>query len=88
MSRRSHRQPLFGATAAAKWVSSWTTVGNPNYSKSNWTELPDARDAVILGFVGDVVGKSKVTSCAFVGRTLNRFPSGDGFRASPATDPG
>jgi uncharacterized protein len=53
---------------------------------AKWTELPDAGDTVNLGFVRNVVGKSRVAAGAIVCRTPNSFPLANGFRALPVTD--
>jgi predicted AAA+ superfamily ATPase len=56
--------------------------------EAKWTELPDAGDTVNLGFVRNVVGKSRVTAGAVVSRTPNSFPLPSGFRALPVTELG
>jgi len=62
------------------------TGGRLELLEAKWTELPDAGDTVNLGFVRNVVGKSRVAAGAIVCRTPNSFPLANGFRALPVTD--
>jgi uncharacterized protein len=61
------------------------TGGHLELLEAKWTELPDAGDTVDLGFVRNVVGKSRVAAGATVCRTPNSFPLANGFRALPVT---
>lgn len=54
--------------------------------EAKWTELPDASDTVNLGFVRDVVGKSRINAGAIICRTPNSFLLANGFRALPVTE--
>jgi hypothetical protein len=49
--------------------------------EAKWTELPAPADAVNLGFVRDVVGRSRITGGAVVCRAPNSFSLPGGFRA-------
>jgi len=49
--------------------------------EAKWTELPAPADAVNLGFVRDVVGRSRITGSAVVCRAPNSFSMPGGFRA-------
>jgi hypothetical protein len=54
--------------------------------EAKWTELPAAADAVNLGFVRDVVGKSRIADGAVVCRAPNGFSLPGGFRALPVAE--
>ena len=54
--------------------------------EAKWTELPDASNTVNLGFVRNVVGKSRIAAGAIICRTPNGFPLPNGFRALPVTE--
>ena len=54
--------------------------------EAKWTELPSAADTVNLGFVREVVGKSRIAGGAVVCRAPNSFPLSNGFRALPVAD--
>ncbi len=60
--------------------------GRVELFEAKWTELPGAGDAVNLGFVRDVVGKSRVVGGAVVCRAPNSFPLPGGFRALAVQD--
>jgi predicted AAA+ superfamily ATPase len=54
--------------------------------EAKWMEVPGSNDAVNLGFVRDVVGKTRVISGAIICRAPHGFPLGEGFRALPVTE--
>jgi hypothetical protein len=56
--------------------------------EAKWSELPDASDTVNLGFVRNVVGKSRVALAVVISRTPNSFPLPNGFRTLPVTELG
>jgi predicted AAA+ superfamily ATPase len=56
--------------------------------EAKWSELPDARYTVNLGFVRNVVGKSRVALAVVISRTPNSFPLPNGFRTLPVTELG
>jgi predicted AAA+ superfamily ATPase len=56
--------------------------------EAKWHEVPTASDAVNLGFVSEVVGRSRIAASAVVCRTAHAFPLGGGSRALPVTDLG
>jgi uncharacterized protein len=62
------------------------TGGRLELFEAKWAELPDIGDTVNLGFMRNVIGKSKVTGGAVVSRTPNSFPFSNGFRAIPVTE--
>jgi uncharacterized protein len=62
------------------------TGGRLELFEAKWTELPDVGDTVNLGFVRNVVGKSRVAAGAIVCRAPNGFPLPNEFRALPVTE--
>jgi predicted AAA+ superfamily ATPase len=54
--------------------------------EAKWMEVPGSNDAVNLGFVRDVVGKTRAISGAIICRAPHGFPLGEGFRALPVTE--
>ena len=54
--------------------------------EAKWTEVPVAGDAVNLGFVRNVVGRSRIAGSAIICRTPNSFLIADGLRALPVTE--
>ncbi len=54
--------------------------------EAKWTELPAETDTVNLGFVRDVVGRSRVSASAIVCRAPNRYLISNDFRAVPVTE--
>jgi len=60
--------------------------GRRKLFEAKWTELPDAGDTVNLGFVRNVVGKSRVAAGAVVCCTRNSFPLPSGIRALPVIE--
>jgi hypothetical protein len=54
--------------------------------EAKWMEVPGSNDAVNLGFVRDVVGKTRVISGAIICRASHGFHLGEGFRALPVTE--
>ncbi len=61
-------------------------AGRVQLFEAKWTELPSDADAVNLGYVRDVLGKSKVSLAAIVCRAPNAFPLSSGFRSLPLHD--
>ena len=55
--------------------------------EAKWTELPDLGDTVNLGFVRNVIGKSRVTP-AESSHAHRSFPLSNSFRALPVTELG
>jgi predicted AAA+ superfamily ATPase len=62
------------------------TAGRVELFEAKWTELPSTGDAVNLGFVRDIVGKSRTIGGAVVCRAPNGFRLDNGFRAMPVGD--
>lgn len=62
------------------------SAGRFELFEAKWTELPSPADTVNLGFVRDVVGKSRITGGAVVCRAPNSFPLPSGFRALPVLE--
>lgn len=62
--------------------------GRLDLFEAKWTELPSEEDAVNFNFVGNVVGKSRVSGGAVASRTPNAFSLPSGFRAVSVSDLG
>jgi len=62
------------------------TAGRVELFEAKWTELPGAGDTVNLGFVRDIVGKTRVIGGNVVCRAPNAFALANGCRALPITD--
>lgn len=60
--------------------------GNLELIEAKWTELPDAGDAVNIGFASEALGRSRVTGGAIVCRAPNSYRLASGVRVLPITD--
>lgn len=61
-------------------------AGRVRLYEAKWTELAAADDAVNLGFVRNVLGKSKVLGGGVICRARNSYPLSNGFRALSPKD--
>lgn len=64
------------------------TGGRLQVFEAKWSELPATGDAVNLGFVRNVVGRSRIAGAGIICRTPNSFLIADGVRALPVTELG
>ncbi len=54
--------------------------------EAKWTELSSAADTVNLGFVRNIVGRSRTRGGGIICRSPNNYPLPNGFRALSMTD--
>ena len=60
--------------------------GRVELFEAKWTELPAPNETVNLGFVRDVIGRTRVSGGGIICRARNSFPLSNAFRALPVAE--